>query len=425
MVSINKNITQLKPSATLQINEAVKKLRANGENIYHFGFGQSPFPIPNKIVKKLKKYANCNHYLPTVGLLELRIEIAKFLGKHQQIKTNYENIFIGPGSKELIYQTILILEGTYLIPKGSWVSYLPQVKSVGKDYTVLETLLKNDYKLHPDVLEAYCKENNTQNNILILNTPNNPSGAVYNKEELENLAEVCKKYNVTVLSDEIYSQISFENSHASSISNYYPEKTIVFGGLSKVFSAGGYRLGFMMLPDELKNLSSIYQSLFSETFSAVSAPIQYAAIEAYKYKKTVRKPVEASVKILKKIGDYVYHNLTKAGVSCTKSEGGFYVLIGFDAFKEELHKKQLTNSVDLANYLLNEFKVALLPGDDFYFAPEELNFRLAFVDFNGKKALKKYLKNDVSLDSKFIETYASNVFSGIRKIIEFANTLKT
>jgi len=424
MVSVNKNISQLKPSATLQINEAVKKMRADDIKIYHYGFGQSPFPIPNNIVKRLKKNADCNHYLPTVGLLELRIEIARFLSKQQHIKATYENIFIGPGSKELLYQTLLVIEGTYLIPKGSWVSYLPQVKSVGKIYDILETYLEDNYKLQPNVLENYCKKNNSQNKILILNTPNNPSGAVYSNEELENLTIVCKKYEVIVLSDEIYSQVSFESSHAPSISNFYPEKTIVFGGLSKVFSAGGYRLGYMMLPEELKKLRPVYQSLFSETFSAVSAPIQYAAIEAYKYKKPVRKSVEASVKILKIIGDYVYFNLTRAGVTCTRPQGGFYVLIGFDKYKVALHKKQLTNSIELAKHLLEEYKVALLPGVDFYFSPEELSFRLAFVDFNGKKALKKYLKNDVPLDSKFIETYAPNVVDGIQKIVEFANTLK-
>ena len=424
MLSINKNISQLKPSVTLQINDAVKKMRANGDRVYHFGFGQSPFPIPKKIVKKLKKNADCNHYLPTVGLQELRIEIAKFLGNHQQIKTNPENIFIGPGSKELLYQTILILEGTYLIPKGSWVSYQPQVKLIGKNYSVLETSYKYNYKLQASDLEAYCKKHTTQNNILILNSPNNPSGAVYSKEELEKLAMVCAKYDLIVLSDEIYSQISFKNFHVKSISNYYPEKTIVFGGLSKVFSAGGYRLGYMMIPEELKELNSIYKTLFSETFSAVSAPIQYAAIEAYKYKKSVKKQVEASVKILEVLGDYIYQNLTQAGISCTQPQGGFYILINFDAFKDILLKKQLANSVDLSNYLLKEYKVALLPGVDFYFAPDELIFRLAFVDFNGKKALKKYLKNDVPLNSKFIETYAPNIVNGIQKIIEFTNTLK-
>ncbi len=424
MLPINKNISQLKPSATLLINEKVKELRKKGKTIYHFGFGQSPFSIPGKITKKLKKHADCNQYLPTLGLPQLRDEIADFLKNYQNIQTDSDYIFIGPGSKELLYQTILMLDGTYLIPKGSWVSYLPQIKANSKESVILETYFEDNYKLQAEVLETYCEKNESQSKLLILNSPNNPSGAVYNAEELEKLASVCRIYNIIVLSDEIYSQITYETLHAISISNYYPENTIVYGGLSKVFSAGGYRLGYMVLPEKLKELKSCFQSLFSETFSTVSAPVQYAAIEAFKYKKSIKRQVEASVKILNIIGEYVYHNLTQARIQCTKPKGGFYILIEFGSYKEQLDKKNITNSSDLANYILEEFNVALLPGIDFYFEPKELIFRLAYVDFNGRKALKKYLKKDLSLDTKFVETYASNLIKGTQKIIEFVNTLK-
>jgi aspartate/methionine/tyrosine aminotransferase len=260
--------------------------------------------------------------------------------------------------------------------------------------------------------------------MLILNSPNNPSGAVYSAEELKQLAAICKEHNIIVLSDEIYSQIIYQSNTATSISNYYPENTIVFGGLSKVFSAGGYRLGFMVLPDNLMELETIYQSLFSETFSAVSAPVQYAAIKAYNYKKSIKKHVKTSIRILNLIGDYVFQELTQAGINCTQPQGGFYILINFDSYKDALQKKQLTNSVVMANYLLKEFKVALLPGIDFYFKPEELVFRLAYVDFDGKKALKKVLKNDVPLNTKFIERFAPNIIGGIQKIVSFTESLK-
>jgi len=424
MIEINKNISQLKPSATLQINEKVKELRAKGEKIYHFGFGQSPFSIPDQIIKKLKKHADCNHYLPTGGLPKLRSEIAKFLKKHQNIHTNENNIFIGPGSKELLFQTKLIINGTYLIPKGSWVSYLPQILANNKESVILETYLADNYKLSPAILDAYCKKNTSQKKMLILNSPNNPSGAVYSAEELKQLAAICKEHNIIVLSDEIYSQIIYQSNTATSISNYYPENTIVFGGLSKVFSAGGYRLGFMVLPDNLMELETIYQSLFSETFSAVSAPVQYAAIKAYNYKKSIKKHVKTSIRILNLIGDYVFQELTQAGINCTQPQGGFYILINFDSHKDALQKKQLTNSVVMANYLLKEFKVALLPGVDFYFNPEELVFRLAYVDFDGKKALKKVLKNDVPLNTEFIERFAPNIIGGIQKIVSFTESLK-
>ena len=151
-------------------------------------------------------------------------------------------------------------------------------------YHVLETNFENDFKLTPEILDTFFKsEVVKKQTVLILNSPNNPSGAVYTKEEYKELALACRKYNVVVFSDEIYSQINFSESYSPSISAYYPEKTIVFGGLSKVFSAGGYRLGYMMLPNELQALQNVYKSLFSETFSCVSSPIQFAAIKAFEY----------------------------------------------------------------------------------------------------------------------------------------------
>jgi aspartate aminotransferase len=423
MLDINNNISHLKPSATLLINEKIKELRANGEKVVHFGFGQSPFPIHKDIVKKLKNNANCNDYLPTQGLLELREEISNFLFKHQGIKTTCGNIYIGPGSKELLYQTILLINGTYLIPKGSWVSYLPQIKANNKMAIILNTFREDNYKLTSTVLDKYCKKNPSKNKLLILNSPNNPSGAIYSESELECIADVCKKYKIIVLSDEIYTQISFETDYATSISKYYPENTVIFGGLSKVFSAGGYRLGYMVLPQNLQKLNFIYRTLFSETFSAVSSPIQHAAIEAYKYNKDIKINVKAATSILKLIGNYVFDELTKENINCSKPEGGFYVLIDFENFRKEINDLNIKNSTDLANYLLTEYKVALLPGTDFYFNPDEIIFRLAYVDFDGKKALEAVLENKVDLDNSFISNYAPNIIMGVQKLIDFVKSL--
>lgn len=425
MSFINIRTQSLKPSATLLINQKINNLRNEGKTIYHFGFGQSPFPVPHKIVEELIKHANCNQYLPTLGLPGLRKEIANFLEIHQNIDADDTSIFIGPGSKELLFQTILILNGTYLIPKGSWVSYLPQIKLNNKNYALLETFFENNYKLQPHVLESYCKKSVAKNNILILNSPNNPTGAVYSKDELNDLAEICRKYDVTVLSDEIYSQLTFQNPHATSISNYYPEKTIVFGGLSKVFAAGGYRLGYLFIPANLHFLKKTYTSLFSETFSAVSAPIQYAAIEAFKFQKEVKESVEDSVVILHTLAKFVHHILTQANINCTNPEGGFYILVDFSYYTNQLSNLNLDNSISLANYLLDHYSVALLPGTDFYFSPNEFVFRLAYVDFDGKIALNEYQKNkNIPLDLKFIETFAPNIFNGVQKIIDFVNSIK-
>ena len=421
---INQNILSLKQSATLLINEKVKELRINGKEISHFGFGQSPFPIHDSIVAALRENAENNHYLPVAGLEKLREEIVLFLKKHQNIKTIKESIFIGPGSKELLYQSILIFDAEFLIPKGSWVSYIPQIQSKGGMYHVLETNFENDFKLTPEILDTFFKsEEVKKQTVLILNSPNNPSGAVYTKEEYKALAIACRKYNVVVFSDEIYSQINFSESYSPSISAYYPEKTIVFGGLSKVFSAGGYRLGYMMLPNELQALQNVYKSLFSETFSCVSSPIQFAAIKAFEYHTNLQNYVATSSAILKNISEFIFNELSAIQIECTKSEGAFYMLIGFNNYKAAILKLGVSSSFELANYVLENYDFAMLPGVDFGFEKEELFFRIAFVDFNGKKIMDAFQSNEI-MDTVFIQKYAPNVYLGVNKIKEFVLTLK-
>ena len=177
---INQNILSLKQSSTLLINEKVKELRAKGQEVSHFGFGQSPFPIHASIVAALRENAENNHYLPVAGLEKLREEIVLFLKKHQNIKTTKESVFIGPGSKELLYQSILIFDAEFLIPKGSWVSYIPQIQSKGGMYHVLETNFENDFKLTPEILDTFFKsEVVKKQTVLILNSPNNPSRELF------------------------------------------------------------------------------------------------------------------------------------------------------------------------------------------------------------------------------------------------------
>lgn len=415
---INKNISELKPSATLLINEKVKALREKGKKITHFGFGQSPFPIHNSIVDELKNHANNNHYLPVNGLNELRHQVSNFLSKHQGIQIASEFIFIGPGSKELLYQSVLIFEGHYIIPKGSWVSYIPQIKSKGGTYSILETALEDNFKLTASRLETYLSDSEQQQHVLILNSPNNPTGAIYSNDEYENLAKVCRKYNVIVFSDEIYSQINFNDDFSPSISKFYPEGTLIFGGLSKVFSAGGYRLGFMSLPKELKNLSVVYSSLFSETFSCVSSPVQFSAIKAYQYSKELQHYVATSAAILDGISSYIYYELTKYSIQCTTPQGSFYMMIGFNNFKENLKPLSIDTSTKLSHHLLDNYGIALLPGTDFGFKSNELFFRMAFVDFDGEKVMKAY-HTEKNINENFIKEHCSRIYDGVQQLIAF------
>ena len=273
-------------------------------------------------------------------------------------------------------------------------------------------------KLTPVVLKKACREFPNIQKTLILNSPNNPTGAVYSNEELNALAKVCKEYDVIVLSDEIYSQLNFQNDITTSIASHYLDRTIVFGGLSKVFSAGGYRLGFAAIPASMNEIYQPLQSFFSETFSAVSSPIQYAALSAYTYNEDLEDYIKNCTTILSEISKYVYTELMNIDIICTKPMGGFYMMIGLNNFKEKVNKLGIHSSKELAEYLLNEYRVALLPASDFYFEQDELYFRLAFVDFDGTMVYHQYLKHGI-INNAFIEEFIPNIFHGVQKLKDF------
>jgi len=423
MILVNQHIEKLKPSATLAINQKVKELRCGGSHVNHFGFGQSPFPIHSSIVNTLKKNADNNNYLPTLGLELLRETIVKYLADFHKVNSEPKNVLIGPGSKELLYQTFLLLEGTFLIPKGSWVSYGPQIKAKGSSFEVLETSLETNFKLSAQVLENYCISHLEEQKILILNSPNNPTGAVYSIEELKELSKICRKYSIIVLSDEIYALLNFSHQMSPSIAEFYPEKTIVFGGLSKIFSAGGYRLGFLSLPKQMEHLRSVYKSLFSETFSAVASPIQFAAVEAFMMKPDIQAYIAHCSRILKELSNFIYNKLINANITCTQPQGAFYLMIGFNNFEKLIHRKlKIKSNNSMANYILDHYNVALLPASDFYFDENELYFRLAFVDFDGKGLLEKVESSEI-IDENFIKNNCSNIYQGVNKLIEFTKEL--
>jgi aspartate/methionine/tyrosine aminotransferase len=314
------------------------------------------------------------------------------------------------------------LEGVFLIPQGSWVSYLPQIRSKNAEFKIIETEFSNNYKLKTAELELSCKNVNIQKT-LILNSPNNPTGAVYSKSELKELAQVCKKHNVVVLSDEIYSQINFASKYTPSIADYYPERTIVFGGLSKVFSAGGYRLGFAAIPKTMKELYQPLRSFFSETFSAVSSPIQYAAIKAYQMNPDLQDYIRTCSNILKEVGKFVYDKLEKNDIKCTEPQGAFYMIVDFEKFRNKLKIIGIFNAIDLCNHLLQNYKIALLPGQDFYFGESSLTCRLAFVDFDGEIVYENYKQNNSIIDTSFMTTYMPSITTGIDKLETFLSKI--
>jgi len=407
---IKNQISQLKPSATLALNEQSNKLKKSGKKIYKFGFGQSPFPVPKSIVSALKINADKHTYLPMQGLEDLRLAIANYLNKNNSNDFRQEDIVIGPGTKELMFLTQIAFQGEVLLPAPSWVSYLPQALIAKNKVHWIQTTSNSNWFPTAEQLENKIKNIKNENLLLFINSPNNPSGAVC--KNLQEIAGVAKKNKLIILSDEIYSQLTFDDQYKS-ISNFYPEGTIVSSGLSKWCGAGGWRLGFFAIPKQLEDLKNGLKILCSESFTSVSAPIQHAAIEAYigdhsAYLTSVKK-------ILSFTGNYVYENLKSNVLSVTKPEGGFYLF-------PEFTNAKFSSSSEMCKDILNKTGVALLPGSDFGLNSSQMLARLSYTDFDGANFLESTLGSK-KLDNDDLKKNAPNIVDGISVLKEWSNSL--
>ena len=401
---IKNNLKDLKTSATLRINEISKELENQGKEIYKFGFGQSPFMVPEDIITELKKNSHQNNYLPMQGLLELREAISKFENKKKQYEYNSSNIIIGPGTKELMFLLNIIFDGDILLPAPSWVSYKPQAILGRNKFHFVETSREKNWFPSAKAIEKIVSQNSKKNYLLFLNSPNNPCGLIC--ENLEELTEVIKKYKILVLSDEIYSDLTFENNFRS-IAEYCPDQTIISNGLSKWCAAGGWRLGYFVIPNKYLNLMNSLKVLASETFTSVSAPIQYAAILAFKNEQ--KEYLSKSKNILQSLGNYVYKNLSSNNVLITKPQGGFYLM-------PEFLNKKFNSSEEMCNDLLTKTGVATLPGSDFGFSPKKMLVRLSFTDFNGKIFMENLNANKNKIDNEMIKKYAPKIVEGTKRL---------
>ena len=402
-------IKNLKPSSTLLINEESKKLEKEGKQIFKFGFGQSPFQIPEDMVNELKKNSHQNKYLPMQGLSELRDAVALYTSNKKGNNYKADNVIIGPGSKELMFLLHILFDGDVILPAPSWVSYAPQAIIGRNKVHWIETKRENNWFPTGEEIEQVISKNKNKNYLLFLNSPNNPSGQIC--ENLDEIATVANKNNLIILSDEIYSELSFDTGFKS-ISNFCPEKTIISTGLSKWCGAGGWRLGYFIIPDSLKEIKNKLKVLASETFSSVSAPIQYAAISAYQNDHS--SYIRNSSNILKNVGEYVYENLKSNNVIISKPKGGFYLM-------PEFVNKNFSTSSEMCKTILRDTGVALLPGSDFGCSEKKMLARLSFTDFDGSSFMNGIKKNK-NIDLKSINNFAPKIIEGTKKLREWSES---
>jgi len=407
---LNLNVRGLSSSATLDINERTRRLAAAGHNVYRLGLGQSPFPVPQVVVDELKANAHQRDYLDVAGLQSLREAIAAYYLRRHGVERSADDVLVGPGSKELMFLLQLVYYGDLVIPTPSWVSYAPQAHILGRPVRWVPTTSERGWPLLPEELDAVCREDPSRPRLVILNSPSTPTGQTYSREALAELAEVARRYRLILLSDEIYGELDHRGTHTS-IAAYYPEGTIISSGLSKWCGAGGWRLGTFVFPNTLGWLRDAMAAVASETYSSVSAPIQYAAVRAFQCGPEIEHYLANGRRILAALGKNFAQRLREAGCRVPEPQGGFYLFPDMSALAPKLAQRGIFTSSQLCERLLAETGVAVLPGSAFGRPAGEFTLRLAYVDFDGSAALAaaQATPPEEPLDGAFLDAHCSNV----------------
>ena len=394
---------------------------------YGFAFGQSPFPVPKLVQEALIKNAHKGAYAAVPGIPELRNAISKYNKHYFAMDVDPQRIYVGPGTKELIFNLLEILHGTVILPTPAWLGYLPQIRFLKKNYHMLPT--RSNRKISPNDLKKLALRLHDRQKILILNNPNNPTGLLYDRLELEEIADVCREQSIAVISDEIYAQTTHEFSKFVSMGKIYPEGTFVTNGLSKSHAAGGYRLGYVIFPQHAVDLKSQFKKILATEYTAVSTPIQNAAVAGFEISDELNEYFQTTRDIHKIMGEFTYRALTEIeGIKATKPEATFYLLADFNSFASDLQQSKITTSQKLSESLIvHPYHTAIVGGDSLVLERNDYSARIAYVDYDGAKVYENYMDNKPKTASErieFVKTNAPKIVAGIQMIKKFFDTIK-
>jgi aspartate aminotransferase len=381
-LELNARFRAMASSPTLAMNEAVARRRAEGKPTIHLGFGEATFPLHPHLRQALVDATEKTGYAPVAGVSTLRQAIAGYIQRTRGVECSAEQVVVGPGSKPLIYALLQVLDGDVLVPRPSWVSYEPQARLAGRQAVVVETDPVDHHRLSPEALEdalvgARLKGANAR--ILIVNSPSNPTGGMFAREDVEAMTAWARAAGITIISDEIYAELAHGWRPHISPARFYPEGSVITGGLSKAFSAGGWRLGYVILPAGARGaqLSEALRALASEIWSAAATPIEEAARVAFLPDADLEAYVRRSARFHGHVTHELYRALNELGIACPRPAGAFYLYPDFSAWRAPLARLGVTTSQQLAEYLLNTWDIATLPGTAFGEEPQALRLRLA------------------------------------------------
>jgi aspartate aminotransferase len=366
MIAISKMAAAVQPSATLAAGAKAKQMKAEGLTVFDFSLGEPDFPTPEHIcaaaVKAMKD--GHTHYTPAAGIPELRKAISRWYEKTYGIRYSPEQVVVSNGAKHSIHNALCSIVGPgdeVIIPSPYWVSYSDMVQMTGASYVLVPTTIESGFKMTPAQLRAAVTP---RSRLLMLNSPSNPTGAVYTRKELEALADVVLETKLTVLSDEIYEKLVFGDAKPTCFATLRPElleRTVTISGASKTYAMTGWRMGWSLGPTNVIKAMGNVQSQQTGNPCSIS---QYAALAALEGEQEcverMRREFEARCDLV------VKRLAAMAGIKCRKPEGAFYVFFDVSAhFGRTLGGRKVTDSASFCTAALETAHVNVVPGSAF------------------------------------------------------------
>jgi aspartate aminotransferase len=365
-LKVSKLAASIQPSATLAAGAKARQLKAEGIHIFDFSLGEPDFPTPEHICRAATKamQEGLTHYTPANGIPELRSVIARLYQKTYGLRVSADQVIISNGAKHSLSTALLAVVGPgdeVIIPTPYWVSYSDLVQMAGATPVLVQTAHESGFKMTPAQLRAALT---SRSRLLMLNSPNNPTGTVYTRQELEGLADVMLEAGIAVLSDEIYERLVFGDARATCFATLRPglaERTLTISGASKSYAMTGWRMGWTVGPAPIIKAMGTVQSQQTGCPCSISQHAAVAALEGDQdCVEKMRREFEAR-------RDLVCRRLAALpGILCPVPGGAFYAFFNVAAhFGRTLGGKKITDSASFCQAALETAHVNLVPGSAF------------------------------------------------------------
>ncbi len=388
-MKLSNRVLAIEPSPTLALNARALELRRKGEDVISFAVGEPDFDTPAHIkeaaVAAIRE--GFTKYTPASGIPELREAVARAMEREQGVRYASDEVIISTGAKQALYNAFQALCGPgdeVIIPAPYWVTYPEQAKMAGATPVIVPTGPGTGFKITPELLREVITPNSR---VLVLNSPANPTGSMYSRDELLALAQVCIEHDLYVFSDEVYGKLVYDGGRHTSIAAVLPEmreRTIVVDGVSKAYAMTGWRIGWALGPRETIRAMGVVQGHATSNATSIAQKAALAALQGS------QEPVRAMVEEFQRRRDYMFQRLSRMpGLTVEPAAGAFYLFPGIHQLKgQKLGSRVIAGDADLAELLLEEARVVVVPGSAFG-CPDHLRLSYATSMENIAKGLDR------------------------------------